>query len=97
MKTLEQINVILRIQHDDGLLPMTGQAHFETRPPRFAPDIGSTDIADPDIVYPLNGILDLSFVGLRMDLKWIGVQGSRTASTLLGNQRPNNHLVPIHY
>ncbi len=77
---LEQVNVVVRVQDDDGLLPVAGRAPAVARPAGLALAVGRAHFQHLHVVDLLDRLLDLGLVGLGGHLERVGVAGLRTGA-----------------
>jgi hypothetical protein len=66
--------MIVFVQCDDGLLPVLGSSHRRSGPTRFSLAGRGANVHNFNVVDFLDGLLDLCFVGPRVDFEGIGVE-----------------------
>src|ERR1035437_2810135 len=90
--SLEQIELVIRMELDDGLFPGGSRLVARAGPPRLAGDIDRPDIQHFHVVEFFNGRLDLALVGLLVDLEAVRILHGRQEGALFRDHRRLDHF-----
>src|SRR5205823_12063848 len=90
---LEELDLVLFVQGDDGLLPVGQAAYAELVTPLLAQAHLRPDLADTNIEQLLDGRLDLLLRRPLVHLERVGVMPGELVRALFRDQRPQEDLV----
>src|SRR5688572_21443193 len=92
---LEELDLVVAAERHDGLLPRREMAHRLPEPPALALAHLRADGFHLHVEQFLDRRLDLGLGGERVDLERVRVVPRTLVRALLGDERPQNHLVRL--